>query len=197
MLPFIVDRVLVGWYRLPGTGECKVMVRARNWKYVFFRHRGREQLFDLEADPDELHNRAGLARRRGGRVARDGRRRVPPPRSPRSPGRRRPQGASLRAVGVPGRADLPVRPVAWHHRLPRAPRRHPQPRMRPWINWRKNTFLRLHDLQIVNKHSRPHYKPGEASEDRAVQRCISSALSSLWDNDGRRRCKCHRHYNSQ
>ena len=50
---------LAGWYGLPGTGECKVMVRDRRWKYVFFANGGREQLFDLDTDPDELRNRAG------------------------------------------------------------------------------------------------------------------------------------------
>ena len=50
---------LAGWYGLPGTGECKVMVRDRRWKYVHFANGGREQLFDLHEDPDELRNRAG------------------------------------------------------------------------------------------------------------------------------------------
>ncbi len=45
---------LFGYYGQPGTPQFKVMVRHRQWKYVFMANGGREQLFDIEADPQEL-----------------------------------------------------------------------------------------------------------------------------------------------
>jgi len=45
---------LLGYYGQPGTPQFKLMVRYRQWKYVFMANGGREQLFDLEADPNEL-----------------------------------------------------------------------------------------------------------------------------------------------
>ena len=46
---------LFGYYGQPGTPQFKVMVRHRQWKYVFMANGGREQLFDIEADPQELN----------------------------------------------------------------------------------------------------------------------------------------------
>ncbi len=50
---------LVGYHGAPGTRRSKFMLRSGQWKYIFMANGGREQLFDLEADPDELHNLAG------------------------------------------------------------------------------------------------------------------------------------------
>jgi choline-sulfatase len=44
---------LFGYY---GTGRFKIMVPHGDWKYVFMANVGREQLFDLKADPHELKN---------------------------------------------------------------------------------------------------------------------------------------------
>jgi choline-sulfatase len=49
---------LIGYYGEPGTLDFKIMVRARQWKYVFMANGGRQQLFDMQADSQELHNRA-------------------------------------------------------------------------------------------------------------------------------------------
>ena len=49
---------VIGYYGLPGTGAFKVMVREPKWKYIFFANGGREQLFDMENDPNEQHNGA-------------------------------------------------------------------------------------------------------------------------------------------
>lgn len=49
---------VVGYYGEPGSPQFKVMVRDRRRKYIFMANGGREQLFDLERDPSELHNRA-------------------------------------------------------------------------------------------------------------------------------------------
>jgi arylsulfatase len=45
-----------GYYGEPGTGLFKIMVRHGGWKYIFMANGGREQLFDLQADPHELEN---------------------------------------------------------------------------------------------------------------------------------------------
>lgn len=45
---------LFGYYGQPDTPQFKVMVRYRQWKYIFLANGGREQLFDLDADPHEL-----------------------------------------------------------------------------------------------------------------------------------------------
>ncbi len=49
---------LIGYYAEPGTLDFKIMVRTRQWKYIFLANGGQEQLFDMQADPQELHNRA-------------------------------------------------------------------------------------------------------------------------------------------
>ena len=50
---------LVGRYGEPGTPLFKVMVRTAKWKYVYMSNGGREQLFDMEGDPEELSNLIG------------------------------------------------------------------------------------------------------------------------------------------
>lgn len=45
---------LFGFYGEPGTPQFKVMVRYRQWKYIFMANGEREQLFDLATDPREL-----------------------------------------------------------------------------------------------------------------------------------------------
>ncbi len=44
---------VIGLYGRPGTPQFKVMVRDSRWKYIHFANGGREQLFDLENDPQE------------------------------------------------------------------------------------------------------------------------------------------------
>lgn len=51
--------VLIGYYGEPGTRWFKAMVRRGDWKYIFLSNGGREQLFDLATDPNELEQRAG------------------------------------------------------------------------------------------------------------------------------------------
>lgn len=47
---------LVTFYGDPGSRQFKVMVRFDQWKYIFMANGGREQLFDLKNDPEELTN---------------------------------------------------------------------------------------------------------------------------------------------
>ena len=47
----------IGYYGLPGTARFKVMVRESDWKYIFIANGGREQLFNVKEDPDELKQR--------------------------------------------------------------------------------------------------------------------------------------------
>ena len=49
---------LIGYYGEPGTDHFKVMVRDSEWKYIYLSNGGREQLFNLREDPNELINRA-------------------------------------------------------------------------------------------------------------------------------------------
>lgn len=49
---------LVTFYGAPGSPQFKVMVRSEQWKYIFMANGGREQLFDLQNDPNELTNLA-------------------------------------------------------------------------------------------------------------------------------------------
>ena len=48
---------LVAHYGTPGTHLFKVMVRDPQWKYIFMANGGREQLFNLNDDPNELRQR--------------------------------------------------------------------------------------------------------------------------------------------
>lgn len=48
---------LIGYYGVPGSPQFKVMVRSGEWKYIYMANGGREQLFNLEEDPDELVQR--------------------------------------------------------------------------------------------------------------------------------------------
>jgi arylsulfatase len=50
---------LIGYYGEPGTNHFKIMVRDDRWKYIYLSNGGREQLFDMAADPNELVNVAG------------------------------------------------------------------------------------------------------------------------------------------
>ena len=54
--------VLFGYYGDPGTRLFKIMARQDRWKYIFLANGGREQLFDLESDPQELANVAETRR---------------------------------------------------------------------------------------------------------------------------------------
>jgi arylsulfatase len=47
---------LVGMYGDPGTPQFKIMIRQGEWKYIFMANGGREQLFNLKADPQEVVN---------------------------------------------------------------------------------------------------------------------------------------------
>jgi choline-sulfatase len=48
---------VVGIYGQPGTRRFKIMVRDDDWKYIYIANGGREQLFNLTEDPDELCQR--------------------------------------------------------------------------------------------------------------------------------------------
>jgi choline-sulfatase len=47
---------LFGYYGEPGTPLFKIMVRNGPWKYIYLANGGREQLFHLQHDPQELSN---------------------------------------------------------------------------------------------------------------------------------------------
>ncbi len=47
---------LLGYYSNPGSRQFKVMVRSGDWKYIFMANGGREQLFNLRDDPNEITN---------------------------------------------------------------------------------------------------------------------------------------------
>ena len=49
---------LFGMYGSPGTPLFKIMVRQGEWKYIYLANGGREQLFNLEEDPEEIHQMA-------------------------------------------------------------------------------------------------------------------------------------------
>jgi choline-sulfatase len=53
---------LVGMYGEPGTPLFKVMVRTPEWKYIAMANGGREQLFHMHEDPQELVNQAARQR---------------------------------------------------------------------------------------------------------------------------------------
>lgn len=48
---------LIGMHGIPGTEQFKIMVRQGPWKYIYFANGGKQQLFHLDKDPDELSNR--------------------------------------------------------------------------------------------------------------------------------------------
>ena len=50
---------VIGMYGQPGTPQFKVMVRTGDWKYVYIANGGREQLFNLTDDPNELRELTG------------------------------------------------------------------------------------------------------------------------------------------
>lgn len=50
---------LFAYYGNPGSDHFKIMVREGDWKYIFMANGGREQLFNLAEDPDELVQRIG------------------------------------------------------------------------------------------------------------------------------------------
>jgi len=45
---------MFGYYGEPGTSLFKIMVRDKEWKYIFIANGGREQLFNITLDPQEL-----------------------------------------------------------------------------------------------------------------------------------------------
>jgi choline-sulfatase len=47
---------LVGMVEPPGSHDFKLMVVTDEWKYIFMANGGREQLFNLRQDPNELSN---------------------------------------------------------------------------------------------------------------------------------------------
>jgi choline-sulfatase len=47
---------LVGMVEAPGSHDFKLMVVTNEWKYIFMANGGREQLFNLKRDPNELSN---------------------------------------------------------------------------------------------------------------------------------------------
>jgi choline-sulfatase len=49
---------VVGYYGEPGTPLFKIMIRNDEWKYIFIANGGREQLFNMTKDPQELKNLA-------------------------------------------------------------------------------------------------------------------------------------------
>ena len=49
---------LFGMYGSPGTTRFKIMVRQEEWKYIYLANGGREQLFNLHEDPEEIHQKA-------------------------------------------------------------------------------------------------------------------------------------------
>lgn len=49
---------MFGYYGEPGTDRFKIMARNKDWKYIYLSNGHREQLFNLNKDPDELVNQA-------------------------------------------------------------------------------------------------------------------------------------------
>ena len=48
---------VIGYYGVPGTPRFKIMVREKDWKYIYFANGGREQLFNVTEDPSEVTQR--------------------------------------------------------------------------------------------------------------------------------------------
>jgi arylsulfatase len=49
-------QTLFGYYEEPGSPRFKLMVREGPWKYIHMANGGREQLFNVKSDPNELRN---------------------------------------------------------------------------------------------------------------------------------------------
>ena len=47
---------LFSFHGRPETRQFKIMVRYKNWKYIYMANGGREQLFNLDSDPSEMNN---------------------------------------------------------------------------------------------------------------------------------------------
>ena len=157
---------LVGWYGLPGTERMQGHGTRPQLEVRLLRQRRPRAALRPGRGSGRAPQPLRLARGGDRRAARDGRRRVPPPRRARRPGRRRPQGAALRAVGVAGRADLPVRPVARHHRLP--------PSIRPTSSAAGEEPLRSVPPATVDGRGSPTRRrasPVRWSRRRARRRC--------------------------
>ena len=50
---------LFGYYGAPGSNQFKIMVRDKTWKYIYMANGGRELLFNLKDDSNELNQLAG------------------------------------------------------------------------------------------------------------------------------------------
>jgi choline-sulfatase len=50
---------LIGMVEPPGSNDFKLMVLTDEWKYIFMANGGREQLFNLRQDPNEVSNCVG------------------------------------------------------------------------------------------------------------------------------------------
>jgi choline-sulfatase len=48
---------LIGYYEVPGRRGFKMMVRSGEWKYIYLANGWREQLFNVQEDPQELRQR--------------------------------------------------------------------------------------------------------------------------------------------
>ncbi len=48
---------LIGMYGVPGTPRFKIMVREKDWKYIYFANGAREQLFNVTEDSKEVRQR--------------------------------------------------------------------------------------------------------------------------------------------
>jgi len=59
---------LTGFYGVPGTRQFKFMVRSGEWKYIWMANGGREQLFNVKEDPNELTQRRNDAPEVAGRL---------------------------------------------------------------------------------------------------------------------------------
>ncbi len=48
---------VIGYHCHPETPWFRIMVRDKEWKYIYMTNGGREQLFNVREDPNELHQR--------------------------------------------------------------------------------------------------------------------------------------------
>jgi hypothetical protein len=93
------------------------MVRDARWKYIHMANGGRQQLFDLESDPNELTNFADCRPDVVADLRKQAIAACQVPRGARRAGRR--PAAQLRLPSPAGRADLPVRRLPRRDRLSR------------------------------------------------------------------------------